>query len=131
MAIQLPVPHGLPRYARNDDSSQGKPLSPEAQALLDAGRELWKAYFSYTDTRTVRDLVKKITTRYTLPYFTLTPTFSVCAEHGYMAGEKTVCPDCQRDTEVYSRVVGYLRPVNRWNDAKQNEYAMRTEYVLS
>ena len=83
------------------------------------------------DTRTVRDLVKKITTRYTLPYFTLTPTFSVCAEHGYMAGEKTVCPDCQRDTEVYSRVVGYLRPVNRWNDAKQNEYAMRTEYVVS
>lgn len=84
-----------------------------------------------TDTRTVRDLVRKITGRYTLPYFTLTPTFSVCAEHGYMAGEQPTCPDCRRATEVYSRVVGYLRPVNRWNDAKQNEYAMRREYTVS
>ena len=58
----------------------------------------------------------------------MTPTFSVCSEHGYIAGECAVCPECQRPAEVYSRVVGYLRPVNRWNDGKQQEYLMRREY---
>ncbi|MDL2210074.1 ribonucleoside triphosphate reductase [Desulfovibrio sp. OttesenSCG-928-O18] len=80
------------------------------------------------DTGIVRDLVRKITGKYTLPYFTLTPTFSVCADHGYLRGEVPVCPTCGHDTEVYSRVVGYLRPVNRWNNGKQCEYAMRKEY---
>ncbi|MDL2316459.1 ribonucleoside triphosphate reductase [Desulfovibrio sp. OttesenSCG-928-A18] len=80
------------------------------------------------DTRTVRALVRKITSGYTLPYFTLTPTFSICAEHGYLTGEHAVCPECGRAAEVYTRVVGYLRPVNRWNDGKQQEYLMRREY---
>ncbi len=80
------------------------------------------------DTRTVRNLVKTITTQYKLPYFTLTPTFSICAEHGYLKGEQMQCPACDAATEVYSRVVGYLRPVSRWNDGKQAEYADRTPY---
>jgi ribonucleoside-triphosphate reductase len=84
-----------------------------------------------TDTATVRQLVNTITGHYTLPYFTLTPTFSVCAEHGYLKGEQRECPVCQQPAEVYSRVVGYLRPVGRWNDGKQTEYADRTPYKLA
>ena len=80
------------------------------------------------DTGAVRNLVKTITTQYKLPYFTLTPTFSICAEHGYLKGEQPRCSVCDASTEVYSRVVGYLRPVNRWNDGKQAEYADRTPY---
>ncbi|MDL2260145.1 ribonucleoside triphosphate reductase [Deltaproteobacteria bacterium OttesenSCG-928-K17] len=80
------------------------------------------------DVRTVRALVKKITSNFRLPYFTITPTFSVCTDHGYIPGEVPVCPECQADTEVYSRVVGYLRPVGRWNDGKQEEYAHRKAY---
>ncbi|MDR0339289.1 MAG: ribonucleoside triphosphate reductase [Desulfovibrio sp.] len=80
------------------------------------------------DARVVRDLVRKITAHYTLPYFTITPTFSVCADHGYLSGETAVCPECGKEAEIYSRVVGYLRPVKRWNDGKQQEYSMRREY---
>ena len=81
-----------------------------------------------SDTKTVANLVRKITSNYKLPYFTLTPTFSVCAEHGYLKGEARTCPECGGKTEVYSRVVGYLRPVERWNDGKQCEYSMRKTY---
>ena len=82
------------------------------------------------DTGIVRDLVRKITGKYTLPYFTITPTFSVCASHGYIRGEVPVCPACQQPAEVYSRVVGYLRPVSRWNNGKQSEYAHRKAYKV-
>ena len=83
------------------------------------------------DTGTVRNLVKTITSQYKLPYFTLTPTFSICAEHGYLKGEQLRCPVCNATAEVYSRVVGYLRPVGRWNDGKQAEYADRTPYRVA
>jgi ribonucleoside-triphosphate reductase len=83
-----------------------------------------------TDTRIVKNLVRKITDNYGLPYFTLTPTFSICAEHGYLRGEQASCPHCGREAEVYSRVVGYLRPVSRWNDAKQREFCLRKTYKL-
>jgi len=83
-----------------------------------------------SDAATVRNLVKTITSQYKLPYFTLTPTFSICAEHGYLKGEQAVCPVCAVPAEVYSRVVGYLRPVSRWNDGKQAEYADRTPYLI-
>ena len=63
-----------------------------------------------------------------LPYFSITPTFSVCRNHGYLAGEMPECPDCQERTEVYSRIVGYLRPVATWNDGKKQEFAERTPY---
>lgn len=83
-----------------------------------------------SDARTVRGLVKSITSQYKLPYFTLTPTFSICAEHGYLKGKQPCCPVCQSATELYSRVVGYLRPVGRWNDGKQAEFAARTPYAV-
>lgn len=77
------------------------------------------------DPSAVPALVKKICENYRLPYFTLTPTFSVCASHGYINGEKHNCPTCQSDCEVYSRIVGYLRPVSQWNSGKQAEFKMR------
>jgi ribonucleoside-triphosphate reductase len=81
------------------------------------------------DVDTIKSLVRKVTGRFRLPYFTLTPTFSVCSSHGYLKGEQPVCPHCQQATEVYSRVVGYLRPVKQWNDGKQAEYANRRPFV--
>lgn len=81
-----------------------------------------------TDTKILRKLVKKIATDYRLPYFTLTPTFSVCPSHGYLKGEQKACPECNSATEVYSRVVGYLRPVNQWNDGKLAEYRRRRTF---
>ena len=76
---------------------------------------------------TVKNLVRKIAEQNELPYFSITPTFSVCNTHGYIAGEQQTCPDCGEECEVYSRVVGYLRPVEQWNDGKQAEYVMRDQ----
>jgi anaerobic ribonucleoside-triphosphate reductase len=73
-------------------------------------------------------LVKKITFTSKIPYITLTPTFSICPNHGYIAGEHYICPDCKEKCEVYSRVVGYLRPVNQWNDGKQAEFQKRKTF---
>jgi len=78
----------------------------------------------------VKSLVRKISSNYHLPYFTLTPTFSICPTHGYIAGEHFECPDCKAECEVFSRIVGYLRPVKQWNDGKQSEFAMRKEYKV-
>lgn len=83
------------------------------------------------DIETTKGLVKKIAHHYHLPYYTLTPTFSICPEHGYVVGEHFACPQCESVCEVYSRVVGYLRPVQQWNDGKQAEFADRLEYRLS
>ena len=80
------------------------------------------------DTASVKNLVKKICENYRLPYFTLSPTFSVCPNHGYIPGEVPVCDKCQSQCEVYSRIVGYLRPVNQWNDGKKAEFDMRKTY---
>lgn len=78
-----------------------------------------------SDPEVVKNLVKKITHTYRLPYFSLTPTFSVCASHGYLNGEQHTCPHCCLKTEVYSRVVGYIRPLQQWNDGKQCEFKLR------
>lgn len=78
-----------------------------------------------SDPNTVARLVRRIAENYKLPYFSLTPTFSVCPEHGYVTGEHSTCPDCGAECEIYSRVVGYLRPVQQWNDGKQAEFARR------
>ncbi len=80
------------------------------------------------DIEAVKGLVRKIAGNYRLPYFTLTPTFSVCPSHGYLRGEQARCSHCNQETEVYSRVVGYLRPIKQWNDGKQAEYAQRRTY---
>ena len=83
-----------------------------------------------TDAGALKNLIRKIAENYRLPYFTLTPTFSVCPTHGYLRGEKANCPDCNQETEVYSRVVGYLRPVKQWNDGKQAEYSQRKTFKV-
>ncbi len=77
------------------------------------------------DLEALKGLIRKIATNYRLPYFTLTPTFSICPSHGYLDGEQETCPTCDQKTEVYSRVVGYLRPVKQWNEGKQAEYSNR------
>ena len=82
------------------------------------------------DTESVKLLVKRVTEKFHLPYFTITPTFSICPAHGYLSGEHFQCPECGKDTEVYSRVVGYFRPVKQWNKGKQEEFRQRKEFVL-
>lgn len=80
------------------------------------------------DWKTCREFVKKVAGRYRLPYFTITPTFSVCPTHGYLVGEHPHCPTCTTECEVWSRIVGYFRPVKEWNKGKKSEYAERIEY---
>ena len=77
------------------------------------------------DTESLKTLIKKIVTNFRLPYFTVTPTFSVCPSHGYLNGRQELCPFCNEETEVYSRIVGYLRPIKQWNDGKQAEFNTR------
>ncbi|MCX5835384.1 MAG: ribonucleoside triphosphate reductase [Deltaproteobacteria bacterium] len=77
------------------------------------------------DASNVKTLIHKICTQYSLPYVTFTPTFSICPSHGYLSGESPECPVCEERCEVYSRVVGYLRPVKQWNKGKQEEFGMR------
>lgn len=79
---------------------------------------------------TVKNLVKKICNGYRLPYFTFSPTFSTCPNHGYIAGEHFKCPECGADCEVYSRVVGFIRPVQQWNKGKKQEFKDRKEFVI-
>ncbi|MCD6518908.1 MAG: ribonucleoside triphosphate reductase [Anaerolineae bacterium] len=81
--------------------------------------------------RTTKELVRRIAERYRLPYFTLTPTFSICPVHGYLSGEHFECPKCGRTCEVYSRVVGYLRPIQQWNKGKRAEYSRRKVFAPS
>jgi len=76
----------------------------------------------------VKNLVQKIATNFRIPYFTITPTFSICPSHGYLNGERQECPYCDQKPLVYSRVVGYLRPVSEWNAGKASEYKERKVY---
>ena len=73
-------------------------------------------------------LVRKIAENYKLPYYTISPTYSICQDHGYIDGEQYTCPHCGKKTEVYSRITGYYRPVQNWNDGKAQEYKNRTLY---
>lgn len=83
-----------------------------------------------SDPAIVKILVKKICETYHLPYFTITPSFSICPNHGYLPGEVTVCSECGEFCEVYSRVVGYLRPVKQWNNGKKAEFKMRRKFKV-
>ena len=83
------------------------------------------------DWQSAANLVRKIAENYKLPYYTLSPTYSVCKSHGYLAGEKYVCPFCGEKTEVYSRITGYYRPVQNWNDGKAEEYKHRKLYDIA
>ena len=79
----------------------------------------------------LKSLVNKICNNYKLPYFTFSPTFSICKTHGYINGEHFKCPHCNAITEVYSRVVGYLRPVQQWNDGKRAEFDIRKTFKMA
>ena len=82
------------------------------------------------DTRVIRSLIRKIAGNYRLPYFTLSPTFSICPSHGYLPGRQDKCSQCSQETEIYSRVVGYLRPVKQWNSGKQAEFDRRKTFKV-
>jgi anaerobic ribonucleoside-triphosphate reductase len=81
-----------------------------------------------SNSQALKSMVRMICKNYRLPYFTFTPSFSVCANHGYLNGEQHICPTCHEPAEVYSRVVGYLRSVSQWNDGKRAEFDMREHY---
>lgn len=83
-----------------------------------------------TDWKACARFVRKVAESYRLPYFTLTPTFSVCPAHGYLAGETPECPTCGARCEVWSRIVGYFRPIDQWNTGKKSEYVQRREYLM-
>jgi len=83
-----------------------------------------------SNTETMKNLVKKICTNYRLPYFTFSPTFSICPNHGYVVGEQATCPECGEECEIYSRIVGYIRPVNQWNKGKQAEFKIRKTFKV-
>ena len=83
-----------------------------------------------TDTEVVKNLIKKIFTNYKLPYLSLTPTFSICPSHGYIQGRQEKCPNCSQETEVYSRVVGYLRPEKQYNNGKRAEFKDRKKFNI-
>ncbi|AEE96276.1 ribonucleoside triphosphate reductase [Mahella australiensis] len=85
---------------------------------------------SISDVDSCKALVKKIAYNYRIPYYTITPTFSICPDHGYVSGEHFTCPHCGGECEVYSRVVGYYRPVQCWNKGKRQEFSDRKEFVV-
>ncbi|APC08663.1 ribonucleoside triphosphate reductase [Neomoorella thermoacetica] len=91
------------------------------------GGTVFHAYLGerVTDTATCRRFLQTVMHNFRLPYFTITPTFSICPEHGYLSGEQWTCPECGRETEVWSRIVGYYRPVKNWNKGKQEEFRER------
>ncbi len=82
------------------------------------------------DWKAAAQLVRTIAENYKLPYYTMSPTYSICREHGYLSGEQKRCPKCGSVTEIYSRITGYYRPVQNWNDGKLQEYGNRTEYKM-
>ena len=84
-----------------------------------------------SDSDAVKNLVRKVCTNYRIPYFTITPTFSVCPNHGYLSGEHHICSRCNSECEVYSRIVGYLRPVSQWNEGKKEEFKMRKNFKIA
>ncbi|MBQ8168152.1 ribonucleoside triphosphate reductase [bacterium] len=84
-----------------------------------------------SNIETMKNLVKKICNNYRLPYFTFSPTFSICSEHGYVAGEHYTCPTCGGECEVYSRVVGYIRPITQWNKGKRQEFKDRKTFKFN
>lgn len=123
-STQLPVGY-------TDDIFETLDLQDELQSLYTGGTVLhFYLGEEIRDTEAAKRLIRKIFTNYKLPYISLTPTFSVCSDHGYIAGEHFNCPVCGKPAEVWSRVVGYLRPVSNFNKGKQEEYRLRKKYVV-
>ncbi|MFW5735556.1 MAG: anaerobic ribonucleoside-triphosphate reductase, partial [Oceanidesulfovibrio sp.] len=94
---------------------------------LDTGGSVFHTFLgeAVPDTNALKNFIIKAFSQTKLPYLSITPTFSVCKEHGYVHGEHYECPTCGADTEVYTRIVGYYRPVSQWNKGKQAEYVDR------
>jgi len=121
-STQLPVGY-------TDDIFEALDLQDELQALYTGGTVLHGFIGEEIDNpEACKLLVKRIAENYHLPYYTITPTFSICRTHGYIAGEHFTCPKCGEPTEVYSRVVGYFRPVQNWNKGKKEEFRQRVEF---
>ena len=138
--ITAAEPGGSPYYT----NSSHLPVSytEDVFAALDVQDELQTRYTSGTvfhaflgeklpDLQAAANLVRKIAENYRLPYYTISPTYSVCKNHGYLTGEQFVCPICGEKTEVYSRITGYYRPVQNWNAGKTQEFKERKEYVIA
>ena len=106
-------------------------VQDELQTLYTSGT-VFHAFLGekLADWKVTANLVRKIAENYRLPYYTISPTYSICKEHGYLSGEQDVCPKCGRRTEVYSRITGYYRPVQNWNAGKTQEFKDRREYVI-
>ncbi|MBE6677622.1 MAG: ribonucleoside triphosphate reductase [Ruminococcaceae bacterium] len=106
-------------------------IQDELQTLYTSGT-VFHAFLGekLPDWKAAANLVRKIAENYRLPYYTLSPTYSVCANHGYLVGEQKTCPECGAVTEVYSRITGYYRPVQNWNDGKTQEYKDRLVYDI-
>ncbi len=106
-------------------------IQDELQTLYTSGT-VFHAFLGekLPDWKAAAQLVKTIAENYKLPYYTMSPTYSICREHGYIAGETWTCPHCGAKTEVYSRITGYYRPVQNWNDGKLQEYDNRKEYNI-
>ena len=129
--------NGTPYYTNSSHLPVG--YTEDIFSALDIQDDLQTLYTSGTvfhaflgeklpDWRAAADLVRKIAENYKLPYYTMSPTYSVCHDHGYITGEHFTCPECGKDTEVWSRITGYYRPVQNWNDGKVQEFKDRKEY---
>jgi len=114
-----------------DDIFAALDIQDQLQTLYTSGT-VFHAFLGekLPDWQSCMKLVRKIAENYHLPYYTMSPTYSVCKEHGYLAGEQYVCPECGSKTEVYSRITGYYRPVQNWNDGKSEEFVNRKTYVI-
>ena len=128
---------GSPYYTNSSHLPVG--YTEDIFTALDLQDELHTLYTSGTvfhaflgeklpDWKAASTLVKKIAQNYKLPYYTMSPTYSICSEHGYLAGEQYECPTCKKKTEVYSRITGYYRPVQNWNEGKSEEFKERKVY---
>jgi ribonucleoside-triphosphate reductase len=124
-STQLPVNY-------TDDIFEALDLQDEIQVKYTGGT-VFHTFIGerIAEPEAAKVLVRKICETYHMPYFTLTPTFSVCPDHGYIRGEVEACPDCNTATDIYSRVVGYLRPVKQWNKGKQAEFGLRQTYHVN
>ena len=115
-----------------DDIFSALDIQDELQTLYTSGT-VFHAFLGekLPDWKAAANLVRKIAENYKLPYYTMSPTYSVCKNHGYLAGEQFTCPHCGQPTEVYSRITGYYRPVQNWNDGKAQEYKDRKVYDIA
>ena len=131
---------GAPYYTNSSHLPVG--YTSDIFEALDIQDELQTLYTSGTvfhaflgeklpDWKAAADLVRKIANNYKLPYYTMSPTYSICKDHGYLTGEQYTCPHCGGATEVYSRITGYYRPVQNWNDGKSQEYKERKVYDIA